>query len=172
HGDRRAACDRARLRRDRAAAVHGGDDAQHRLQPLALHELAAGADLQRRDLADHGGGQPRVGSGARARRDDPAAEPDRASGLAQEPLGVSGDALGSQTANVEHANVDPESRTDSERERIAPNASPGGAPDGGASALQERSAPGGAQAVSVTLEQLRAFYGNAEQLRGVDLDFR
>jgi len=85
---------------------------------------------------------------------------------------VSGDALGSQTANVEHANVDPESRTDSERERIAPNASPGGAPDGGASALQERSAPGGAQAVSVTLEQLRAFYGNAEQLRGVDLDFR
>ena len=85
---------------------------------------------------------------------------------------MSGDALGSQTANVEHANVDPESRTDSERERIAPNASPGGAPDGGASALQERSAPGGAQAVSVTLEQLRAFYGNAEQLRGVDLDFR
>jgi phosphate transport system ATP-binding protein len=81
---------------------------------------------------------------------------------------MSGDAFSSQTANVEHANVDPESRTESERERIAPNASPGG----GASALQERSAPGGAQAVSVTLEQLRAFYGNAEQLRGVDLDFR
>jgi phosphate transport system ATP-binding protein len=85
---------------------------------------------------------------------------------------MSGDAFSSQTANVEHANVDPESRTDSERERIAPNASPGGAPDDGAGAPQQRSAPGGAQAVSVTLEQLRAFYGNAEQLRGVDLDFR
>ena len=82
---------------------------------------------------------------------------------------MSGDAFSWQTANVEHANVDPESRTDSERERIAPNASPGGASDGGATALQERSV---AQAVSVTLEQLRAFYGNAEQLRGVDLDFR
>jgi phosphate transport system ATP-binding protein len=73
---------------------------------------------------------------------------------------------------VEHANVDPESRIDSERERIAPSASPGGAPDRGASALDDRRAPAGAQGVSVTLEQLRAFYGEAEQVRGIDLEFR
>ena len=35
---------------------------------------------------------------------------------------MSGDANPSQTANVEPANVDPESRTESGRERIAPNA--------------------------------------------------
>ena len=68
HGHRRAAGDRARRRRDRAAAVHGRVDAQHQLQPRPVHELAARADLQRRHISDDSRGKPCVGSSAYSRR--------------------------------------------------------------------------------------------------------
>jgi phosphate transport system ATP-binding protein len=85
---------------------------------------------------------------------------------------MSGDAIPPQTANVEPANVDPESRTESGRERIVPNASPADAPGAGAAMLDAPSAHAGPRGLSVTLQQLRAFYGEAEQIRGIDLEFR
>jgi phosphate transport system ATP-binding protein len=92
---------------------------------------------------------------------------------------MSGDAISSQTANVEPANVDPESRTDSEREQVARNASPSDA----AAASDGRTADAGLtgdgatspvakRGVSVSLDRLRAFYGEAEQIKGIDLEFR
>jgi len=94
-------------------------------------------------------------------------------GLAQEPPRMSGDAIPSQTANVEPANVDPESRTESKRERIAPNASPtDGATGQRRGAGRRHAAPRRRAGVSVTLQQLRAFYGDAEQVKGIDLEFR
>jgi phosphate transport system ATP-binding protein len=64
--------------------------------------------------------------------------------------------------------MEPESQTGSERERISPQSSApsGEAPVTAASTVDAK--PG----VSVTLEQLRAFYGDAEQVKGIDLDFR
>jgi phosphate transport system ATP-binding protein len=82
---------------------------------------------------------------------------------------MSSDAMQSQTANVQDAIVEPDSQTDSPREQIAPRAS---APEPPAS---ERSAPAASaakQGLSVTLEKLRAFYGDAEQVKGIDLEFR
>jgi phosphate transport system ATP-binding protein len=82
---------------------------------------------------------------------------------------MSSDAMPSQTANVQDAIVEPDSQTDSPREHIAPRAS---APESPAS---ERGAPtvsAAKQGLSVTLEKLRAFYGNAEQVKGIDLEFR
>jgi phosphate transport system ATP-binding protein len=85
---------------------------------------------------------------------------------------MSGDATPSQTANVEPANVDPESRTESERERIVRNPSPADATSaGGTTTLDAPAAPAGQRGLSVTLQQLRAFYGEAEQIRGIDLEF-
>ena len=52
NGHRRAARDRARRRRDGAAAVHRGRHEEDHLQPRPVHELAACANLQRRHLAD------------------------------------------------------------------------------------------------------------------------
>jgi phosphate transport system ATP-binding protein len=78
----------------------------------------------------------------------------------------------SRTANVEAANVDPESGTDSERQRIAPSASPGERAASGAAALDAPTSSGRTGGLSVTLERLRAFYGNSEQVRGIDLEFR
>ncbi len=76
-----------------------------------------------------------------------------------------------ETANVQGATVEPESRT--ERERV--ESSPKTSPDGAATAAAQNG--GGARAtvakqgMSVTLEQLRAFYGDAEQVKGIDLKF-
>jgi phosphate transport system ATP-binding protein len=72
------------------------------------------------------------------------------------------------------ADVEPESRTGSDRERIAPQTStPGGAAAGadGQSAGAGTSTLDSKQGLSVTLEQLRAFYGDAEQVKGIDLEF-
>jgi phosphate transport system ATP-binding protein len=85
---------------------------------------------------------------------------------------MSGDAHPSQTANVEPANVDPESRTDSGRERIAPNAPTDTAAAGGVATLDGASTAIAKRGVSVTLDGLRAFYGAAEQVKGIDLEFR
>jgi phosphate transport system ATP-binding protein len=86
---------------------------------------------------------------------------------------MSGDAIRSETANVEPANVDPESRTESERERIAPNAPPtDGATAGGVVTVDGATTATGKRGVSVTLDGLRAFYGDAEQVKGIDLEFR
>jgi phosphate transport system ATP-binding protein len=86
---------------------------------------------------------------------------------------MSADGTSSKTANVEPATVDPESRTESERERIAPNTSPDGdATEGREATASDRTAPVAKQGMSVTLEQLRAFYGDAEQVKGIDLEFR
>ncbi|HEV2974378.1 MAG TPA: phosphate ABC transporter ATP-binding protein PstB [Solirubrobacteraceae bacterium] len=70
--------------------------------------------------------------------------------------------------------MDPESRIDSsERERIAPSTASDG--DVAASALPadggERK-PVTKQGLSVTLERLRAFYGDVEQVKGIDLEFK
>jgi phosphate transport system ATP-binding protein len=84
---------------------------------------------------------------------------------------MSSDAMPSQTANVQDAIVEPDSQTDSPREHIAPRSS---APEPSAPA-SERSTPAAStakQGLSVTLEKLRAFYGNAEQVKGIDLEFR
>jgi phosphate transport system ATP-binding protein len=67
------------------------------------------------------------------------------------------------------ADMEPESRTDSAKGRItsaAPAAvGPAGAPSAVAGAIDAK--PG----LSVTLEELRAFYGDAEQVKGIDLVF-
>jgi phosphate transport system ATP-binding protein len=84
---------------------------------------------------------------------------------------MSSDAMPSQTANVQDAIVEPDSQTDSPREHIAPRSS---APEPSAPA-SERNTPAAStakQGLSVTLEKLRAFYGNAEQVKGIDLAFR
>jgi phosphate transport system ATP-binding protein len=86
---------------------------------------------------------------------------------------MSSDAIPPQTANVEPANVDPESRTERERERIVPNASPvDAASASGATTIDAPTSPVGKRGVSVTLDRLRAFYGEAEQVKGIDLEFR
>ena len=86
---------------------------------------------------------------------------------------MSGDAIPSQTANVDRANVDPESGTESKRERIAPHASQtDAATAGGQATVDAAPTTVGKRGVSVTLDQLRAFYGEAEQVKGIDLEFR
>jgi|NGEPerStandDraft_6_1074524.scaffolds.fasta_scaffold00365_11 phosphate transport system ATP-binding protein len=72
------------------------------------------------------------------------------------------------------ADMDPESRAKSGRERIAPRA-----PAPASASARDGDAAGASTAtvdakrgLSVTLEKLRAFYGEAEQVKGIDLDFR
>ncbi len=67
------------------------------------------------------------------------------------------------------ADMEPESQTGSGRERIAPQ---GAAPSGEAPAVATTSTVEAKPGLSVTLQQLRAFYGDAEQVKGIDLDFR
>jgi phosphate transport system ATP-binding protein len=86
---------------------------------------------------------------------------------------MTADASPTQTANVKDAIVDPESRTEHEHERIAPSAPGVSEPstgDGGAQATAARPVEG-KQGLAVKLEGLRAFYGEAEQVKGIDLDF-
>jgi len=86
---------------------------------------------------------------------------------------MSSDASRSQTANVDPANVDPESRTENEREQAARNASPTeAAAASGATTADAAPTPAGKRGVGVTLDGLRAFYGQAEQVKGIDLEFR
>jgi phosphate transport system ATP-binding protein len=66
------------------------------------------------------------------------------------------------------ADMEPESQTESGRERIAPQAAATGGDAPGTAAAVLEAKPG----LSVTLQQLRAFYGDAEQVKGIDLDFR
>ena len=82
---------------------------------------------------------------------------------------MSSDAMQSQTANVQDAIVEPDSQTDSPREQIAPRAS---TPESPASEPSAPAAGVAKQGLSVTLEKLRAFYGDAEQVKGIDLEFR
>jgi phosphate transport system ATP-binding protein len=77
------------------------------------------------------------------------------------------------------ADVEPEAQRGLEQPQPAPIASRAGAAEGGAApagAPQPATAtatPVPAKAgLSVKLEQLRAFYGSAEQLRGIDLEFK
>jgi phosphate transport system ATP-binding protein len=67
------------------------------------------------------------------------------------------------------ADMEPESQAEGERRRIAPKG-----PESNSSTATE-TAPSPVEAkpgLSVTLEKLRAFYGDAEQVKGIDLDFR
>jgi phosphate transport system ATP-binding protein len=82
---------------------------------------------------------------------------------------MSSDAMPSRTANVQDAIVEPDSQTDSPREHIAPRSS---APELPASDHSTPTASAAKQGLAVTLEKLRAFYGNAEQVKGIDLEFR
>jgi len=82
---------------------------------------------------------------------------------------MSSDAMPPQIANVQDAIVEPDSQTDSTREQIAPRAS---APEPPASEHGTPAASAAKQGLSVTLEKLRAFYGDAEQVKGIDLEFR
>ena len=87
---------------------------------------------------------------------------------------MSTDAMPSQTANVQDANVEPESHIERERERIAPQTpeeSVQPTPDQGTVQTPVRRAVEPKQGLSVKLEGLRAFYGEAEQVKGIDLDF-
>ena len=76
---------------------------------------------------------------------------------------------------TELSDVDPDSRSDiehTERREPAPPASPfGGQTAHGENSSNGASAPS-QSAMSVKLDGLRAFYGDAEQVKGVDLDFR
>ncbi len=65
--------------------------------------------------------------------------------------------------------MEPDSQTDSPREQIAPRAS---TPEPPASEHGTPAASAAKQGLSVTLEKLRAFYGGAEQVKGIDLEFR
>jgi phosphate transport system ATP-binding protein len=82
---------------------------------------------------------------------------------------MSTDAMPPQTANVQDAIVEPDSQTDTPREQIAPRAS---APEPPASEHGTTAPRAAKQGLSVTLEKLRAFYGSAEQVKGIDLEFR
>jgi phosphate transport system ATP-binding protein len=87
---------------------------------------------------------------------------------------MSADAMPSQTANVQDANVEPESHIERERERIAPQTpeeSVRPTADQGTVQAPARRAVEPKQGLSVKLEGLRAFYGEAEQVKGIDLDF-
>ncbi len=73
------------------------------------------------------------------------------------------------------ADMEPESRTAAEqtesgRERISP--APATVGTGAGSRPEPAAAIEPKAGLSVTLQQLRAFYGNAEQVKGIDLDFR
>jgi phosphate transport system ATP-binding protein len=86
------------------------------------------------------------------------------------------------------ADVDPESRSDMDRQEQSPtDPSPetisaritgpagGSAPASGDTAIAPVNGDAGVTAkrgVGVTLEQLRAFYGDSEQVKGIDLEFR
>jgi phosphate transport system ATP-binding protein len=80
-----------------------------------------------------------------------------------------------EIASVQDATVDPESSsTERERERIVPQTSADSArsatgQDGAQTPAQRASQP--TQGLSVELQGLRAFYGDAEQVKGIDLDF-
>ncbi|HEY2182177.1 MAG TPA: phosphate ABC transporter ATP-binding protein PstB [Solirubrobacteraceae bacterium] len=69
--------------------------------------------------------------------------------------------------------MDPDSRTESER--VARNASPTDAAAAAADSavmVDAATTPLVERGVSVTLDGLRAFYGNAEQVKGIDLEVR
>ncbi|HLB20653.1 MAG TPA: phosphate ABC transporter ATP-binding protein PstB [Solirubrobacteraceae bacterium] len=68
------------------------------------------------------------------------------------------------------ADMEPESQAEGERQRIAPKG-----PESNSGGVATETAPRPVEAkpgLSVTLEKLRAFYGDAEQVKGIDLDFR
>jgi phosphate transport system ATP-binding protein len=75
--------------------------------------------------------------------------------------------------NSSVADMEPERRSEIDeqnRERIAPNTA-GGSPAGAATATPPAAAEP-QSALAVRLEQLRAFYGDAEAVKGIDLEFR
>jgi phosphate transport system ATP-binding protein len=87
---------------------------------------------------------------------------------------MSTDGISSQTANVQDAHVEPESHIERERERIAPQApeeSVQPTADQGTVQAPAKKPVESKQGLSVKLEGLRAFYGEAEQVKGIDLDF-
>jgi phosphate transport system ATP-binding protein len=70
------------------------------------------------------------------------------------------------------ADMEPDSRSEvDERSRDGLDAGGGTSPAGAATATASRPAPL-ERGLSVRLEQLRAFYGAAEPIKGIDLDFR
>jgi phosphate transport system ATP-binding protein len=87
---------------------------------------------------------------------------------------MTADGMPAQTANVQDANVEPESHTERQRERIVPETTEEPVQPTADPATVEPARPTAAQpkqGLSVRLEQLRAFYGEAEQVKGIDLDF-
>jgi phosphate transport system ATP-binding protein len=81
----------------------------------------------------------------------------------------------------EVADVDPDSDAELEssvRDPSAPRGEPrpsavaGAAPATGSAAANGDSGPNAKAGLAVTLEGLRAFYGDAEQVKGIDLEFR
>ncbi len=123
-------------------------------------------------LADQFRGQPRLGRGADARHPDPAAQPHRPSDLAKEPP-----CMTPTRPTTQVADVDPESRPEFERAgsgptRRGPRGVAGGAPADHAGAGRRLAEAHATSGFGVRLEQLRAFYGEAEQVKGIDLEFR
>ena len=122
-----------------------------------------------------GRGTPRVGSGAHPRHHDPAAQPHRPSDLAKESSCMTPTGPTPQVADV-----DPADRSELERREQAPS-EPSPEPTwrrhrtGPSANRRPASSDAGVEAkpgLSVRLEQLRAFYGTAEQVKGIDLEFR
>ena len=90
---------------------------------------------------------------------------------------MTSDGRPSQLANLEPAKVEPDSQAEGARERISPQTPQAPSADGLAQAGMGGSAATATVAearpgLNVTLEQLRAFYGDAEQVKGIDLEFR
>ena len=129
-----------------------------------------GADLHRRDLSDPAGRRTRLGGRAHARGDDPAPQPDRSTSLAKEPPSMS------STRPEEHDRPRPRQQL---RRPLAPSAEQApcaerprddrAAREARRHARRSRAQP---TRVGVKLEGLRAFYGDAEQVKGIDLEFK
>jgi phosphate transport system ATP-binding protein len=82
--------------------------------------------------------------------------------------------MSSHRPTTEVADVDPDSRSDIDRpeQRAAPGPSERIASPATSATISPSSPSETPLGLGIRLEQLRAFYGQAEQVRGIDLDFR
>jgi hypothetical protein len=149
-----------------------GSHEGHELQPERVHELAACANLQRRHLADHRRREPGLGRRAHARRHDPAAQPHRPPHLAKESPCMSPPDRPQRWLTwtpTAHPGSSAASRSSmAQSEPDGPRRSRRMTAERPPRRRGRTSKPG----LSVRLEQLRAFYGDAEQVKGIDLEFR
>src|SRR5262249_48926753 len=117
------------------------------------------------------GSRTRLGGRAGARDVDPAPQLDRSTSLAKEPPSMS-----STRPEDQVTDLDPDTAREADA-RQDPASAPGTAPEQAGTPIVAPEARAHAaakptkEAVGVTLEGLRAFYGSAEQVKGIDLKF-